>query len=372
MDFAYSEDQEALRELSRKILEELVTHDRLKEIEAGDERVDRQVWAELAKANLLGVPFADAYGGSDMGLYELGILMEEVGRTVAPVPVHHTVVLGGLPIAAFGSDEQKQRFLPRISSGDVMLTAALVEPGGEDPLQPRTEARADGDGWVLDGRKGLVGMAHVAERVLVAARAAGGLGVFLVDPQAKGVVLERQEVTSREPQFMMQLDGVRVEADDVLGAPGAEGAAVVRYASDRATLSLSAMAVGVSDRALRMTADYTTERKQFDRPIGSFQAVHQRAGDAFIDVLCMRLTMLQALHQLEHGQDATDALRVAKFWAGEGGNRVTYACQHLHGGIGLDMDYPLHRYFLWARQISMTLGSSTQQLVRMGEALAAG
>lgn len=370
MNFAYSEDQEALRELARKILEELATHDRLKEIEASEERVDRELYAELAKANLLGVPFAEAHGGSGLGLMELAVLLEEVGRAVAPVPVFHTLVLGGLPIAALGSDAQRDRYLPRIVAGDAILTAALVEPGNEDPSAPLAEARPEGDGWRLTGRKGLVAMAHVAERVLVAARAEAGVGVFLVDPSADGAVRVRQEVTNYEPQFLLELTDVAVAPEDVLAPPGAAGARAIRWITEHATVGLCAMALGVSERALRMTADYTTERRQFDRPIGSFQAVHQRAGDAYIDVQAMRLTLLEAVHKLAHDQDAGDALAVAKVWASEGGNRVTYACQHLHGGIGLDVDYPLHRYFLWARQIAMTLGSSTHQLVRIGRALA--
>ena len=372
MDFSYSEDQDALRELSRKILEEKVTHDRLKEIEASDEHVDRQVWAELAKANLIGVPFAEAYGGSGMGLAELAILLEEAGRCVAPVPLHASVVLAGLPIAEFGSDAQKQRFLPGLVAGDLVLSGALTEPGAEEPLEPQATARADGDGWIVSGTKGLAPYAHVANRVLVAARVEGGLGVFLVDPNGPGAASRRVEVTNHEPHSLLELDGARVPAEDVLGEPGAQGREIVRWITDRAMLSQCCQALGVSERALEMTAEYTRERQQFDRPIGSFQAVHQRAGDGFIDVLSIRLTMQRALHLVAAGEDASDALAVAKYWAAEAGNRVTYAAQHLHGGIGLDVDYPLHRYYLWARQLSQTLGGATRQLVRIGEQLAAG
>jgi len=372
MDFSYSEDQEALRELARKILEEQVTHDRLKQLEATEERVDREVWSELAKANLLGVPFSEAHGGSGMALPELAILLEEVGRTVAPVPLHATVVLGGLPIAQFGSEEQKQRFLPGLIAGDVLLSGALTEPGAEDPLEPQATARRDGDDWVLVGTKGLAPYAHVSDRVLVAARVDGGLGVFLVDPNGAGVATRAVEVTNHQPHSMLELEEARVSAADVLGAPGAQGREIARWVTDRAILSQCCMALGVADRALAMTAEYTRERKQFDRPIGSFQAVHQRAGDGYIDVIAIRLAMLRALHLVASGEDARDALAVAKYWAAEAGNRVTYAAQHLHGGIGLDVDYPLHRYFLWARQLSQTLGGATRQLVQIGELLAAG
>ena len=131
------------------------------------------------------------------------------------------------------------------------------------------------------------------------------------------------------------------------------------------------MQLGVAERALRITADYTSERKQFDRPIGSFQAVHARAADAFIDVEAMRLTMQRALHVLAEGEPAAEILAIAKYFACEGGARVTYAAQHLHGGIGMDVEYPLHRYYLWARQIGIRLGSGTWHLAKLGEMLAA-
>jgi 3-oxocholest-4-en-26-oyl-CoA dehydrogenase beta subunit len=370
VDWSWSEDQQALRELSRKILEELVTHERLKSIETSDERIDREVWKELARANLLGIPFDEAYGGSGMGFLELIVLLEEIGRAVAPVPVYSTLVLAGLPIARFGSEAQKQRFLPRIANGEVMLSGALSEPLAELPEEPSAAARKDGTGFVLDGRKGLVPAASLAERVLVPARVGSGVGLFLLDPRAAGVELIRQEVTDYEPQFVIQLSGARVPAEDVLVAPE-RGAEAARWLRQHATAALCAQALGVSDRALQMTAKYTSERRQFDRPIGSFQAVHQRAGDSYIDLQAIRLTLLRAVHCLAQGEDAEDAVAVAKFWASEGANRITYAAQHLHGGIGIDLDYPLHRYYLWARRLSMTLGGATRQLVRLGEGLAA-
>jgi alkylation response protein AidB-like acyl-CoA dehydrogenase len=208
--------------------------------------------------------------------------------------------------------------------------------------------------------------------VLVAARVEGGLGVFLVDPHGPSVSSRLVEVTTHEPHTMLELEGARVPAADVLGKPGTQGREIIRWITERAMVAHCCLSLGVSDRALEMTAEYTRERKQFDRPIGSFQAVHQRAGDAFIDVTVMRLSMQRALHLVSRGEDAQDALAVAKYWAAEGGNRVTYAAQHLHGGIGIDLDYPLHRYFLWAHKLSQTLGGATRQLVRIGEQLAAG
>ncbi len=370
MDFSYSETQQEVQNLARKILEDLVTNDRLKEVEATDEVFDRALWKELAKANMLGLGVAEAYGGSGMDYQTVCILLEEIGRTVAPVPALATLVLGALPIERFGSGEQKQRLLPGVASGDVILTAALQEAQNDDALRPTATARSDGDGFALEGAKICVPAAHLAARILVPARLSDQqVGLFLVDPSARGVDLERQHTTNREAHFQLELDGVAVPAADVLGDP-AGGADALRWLVDRATVAYCAVQLGVSERALRMTADYTTSRMQFDRPVGSFQAVHMRAGDAYIDVEAMRLTFWEAAWRLSEDLPATDHVEVAKYWAAEGGQKVGYATQHLHGGIGIDVDYPLHRYYLWAKQIELSLGSAPVQLTRIGERMA--
>jgi alkylation response protein AidB-like acyl-CoA dehydrogenase len=209
---------------------------------------------------------------------------------VAPVPALATLVLGALPIAEFGSAAQRSRLLPGVVNGDLILTAALQEEGSDDPARPATTARRQGSGWQLDGVKICVPAAHVAERVLVPARSGdAAVGVFLVDPRADGVELAPQKTTNREPHFQLTLSGVAVAGDDVLGDP-ARGAERVQWLTERATAAYCAVQLGVSEKALRMTAEYTSTRKQFNRPVGSFQAVHTRAGDAYIHVEGMRLT----------------------------------------------------------------------------------
>ncbi len=366
MDFALTPEQEALRELGRRILEDHVTHDRLKAVEADPDWFDRATWAELARARLLGTALPEDAGGSGLGLVELCLLLEQVGRTVAPVPAWPTLVLGALPIAEFGSREQRE-LLHAVGAGDAILTAALVEPVSDDPGRPTTTAHRDGTVWRLDGTKTCVPAAHLAARIVVPARTPdGATGVFLVDPHASGLAMERQVATSREPQWQLTLAGAAAEP---LGDPR-RGDAIVCWLVERALVGLCAIQLGVTDRALRMTAEYTTGRQQFDRPLASFQAVHQRAADAYIDVEAIRLTTWQAAWRLAAGLPATAEVAIAKFWAAEAGHRVAYAAQHLHGGLGVDVDYPLHRHYLWATQIGLTLGSATRQLARLGAALA--
>jgi alkylation response protein AidB-like acyl-CoA dehydrogenase len=368
MDFSLTPDQEELRALARRVLTDHATPQVLAEVEATEERIDRALWADLASAGLLGMAIPEEHGGSGLGLVELCLLLEEVGRTVAPVPVYATLVLGALPIAELGSAAQRALYLPGVASGELLLTGALTEPRNPDPLAPATVAERDGDGWRLRGVKLGVPAAAAATVMVVPARTDGGTRLFIVDPRAAGVKLEREEATNLEIQHLVTLDGVAVGGDDVLG-DGESLAWLVR----RATLALCATQVGVTERALRMTAEYTSAREQFGRPLSAFQAVSQRAANAYVDVEGIRLTTLAALWRLADGRDdrgADESIAVAKFWAAEAGQRVVHAAQHLHGGVGVDVSYPLHRYFTWAKQLELTLGGGTEQLLRLGAMIA--
>ena len=367
MDFSFSEEQQEIQGLAAQILGDKVTHERLKEVEAAPDWFDRDLWSELAKAGLVGIALPEDVGGGGFGVLEAALVLEEIGRTVAPVPYLATVVLGALPVAEFGSDEQRRRLLPGVAEGGTVLTAALTEPLNPDPMQPVAVATPDAGRWGLTGTKTLVPAAHLAAAMLVpAATGDGSVGVFLVEPNAGGVKLERLLTTSGEPQFTVELDGAAGEPVGNL----ADGARIVEWIVERATAALCAVQLGVCEQALKMTAEYTSTREQFDRPLAAFQAVAQRAADAYIDVEGIRLTAWQAIWRLAEGMPAANELAVAKFWAAEGGQRVVHAAQHLHGGIGVDVDYPLHRYFVWAKQNELTLGSATPQLVKLGAALA--
>jgi alkylation response protein AidB-like acyl-CoA dehydrogenase len=370
MDFSFTEEQEAARSLAAQIFEQL-THERLKEVEAGEERIDRKCWADMAEAGLLGLPLPESAGGSGLGYLEAALVLEEAGRAVAPVPYLATVVMGALPIARFGGDALRSR-LPGVVAGETVLTAALVDGAlGADPLRPPTTATRDGAGYRLDGLKICVAAGMSADAVVVPASTAdGAVGLFLLDPGASGVRLERQEPTTGIPDARIELDGARVaDADTLVCGPGGDEA--LEWLVQRAQTGMCMLAAGVCDRALHMTAEYTKTREQFERPIATFQAVGQRAADAYIDTQAVRYTAYHAAWRLDQDLDATAEVAVAKFWTAEGGQRVVHAAQHLHGGIGVDRDYPLHRYFLLAKELELTLGGSTASLLRLGRVLAA-
>jgi 3-oxocholest-4-en-26-oyl-CoA dehydrogenase beta subunit len=296
---------------------------------------------------------------------ELGVLLAEVGWSVAPVPAYATLVLGADPIARHGNPEQQQRFLPGVISGERILTAGLAEAGRSDPTVPATTARRDGAGWRLDGAKELVPAAQLADTILIPASTADGAAeLFLLPADTAGVEIRPAKTTSREPHADVFLDGATVSDEDRL--VGAQ----IEELHTRALVGLCAIQLGVAERALKMAAAYTTQREQFGRPIGGFQAVQQRLADAFIDVEAIRWTTWHAAWLIAHERQADRAAGIAKFWAAEAGARVASSAQHVHGGIGIDTTYPLHRYFLWAKHNELTLGSATAQLARLGAAYA--
>lgn len=374
MDFDFTEEQETIAKLARDLFERRATPERLTELEAGDIRHDDGLWKELAAADLLGTGLPESVGGNGGGFVELGVLLAEVGFSAAPVPAYATLVLGADPIARNGNHEQQQRFLPGVVAGTRILTAGLAEPGRSDPTRPATTARLDGPNWRLDGAKELVPAAQLADTVLIPASIAGGtdgdVGLFLLATDAAGVEVRPAATTDRQPHADVFLDGATVSAADRIAGTG-----LVESLHVRALVALCAIQLGVTERALRIAAEYTTGREQFGRPIGSFQAVQQRMADAFIDVETIRWTTWRAAWLIAHGQpleEADRAARIAKFWAAEAGARVAATAQQVHGGIGIDITYPLHRYFLWAKHNELTLGPAAAQLAHLGATYSEG
>jgi alkylation response protein AidB-like acyl-CoA dehydrogenase len=278
MDFSFSDEQDAVRDLARQIFSDACANEHLAALErdAEGDGVDHALLHSLAEANLLGVALPEKQGGSDYGLTALLILLEEAGRCTAPVPLLANLVQGAQTIARFGSEAQKDRWLPGVIAGETLLSAALDELGSSDPTRPRTTARASDDGWVLDGEKVCVPLASSAARILVpASTEGGGVAVFLVDPAARGIGLEAALANNYERQFRLTLDRVAVSSDDVL-ADASSGLDVTRFMHRLARLATAAVHLGVAEEALRRTAEYTRTRKQFGREIGTFQAVTMR------------------------------------------------------------------------------------------------
>ncbi len=368
MDFSLSEEQAAVVESAVKLFEGHLSDERRLHVAAVSPGFDRELWAALADANLLGLAVPEQYGGSGMGFGELSVLLEEAGRAAAPVPLWASLNLGALPVAEFGTAAQKDRLLPPFVAGHLVLTAALIEPGTE-PERPLTTARPVDGGWLLDGTKICVSAGTVAGAFLVPARVGEKVGVFIVPADAEGVAVTAETTTADIPEGHIEFNGVRVGADDVLGDLEA-GEEILAWLRLRATSGLCSLMAGTCQAALKLTAGYAVTRKQFDRPIATFQAVGQRAADAYVDTEAVSITARQAAWRISAGHPAEEHVAMAKFWAADGGQRVVHAAQHIHGGIGVDRSYPLHRYFLAAKQIELTLGGATANLLRLGALMA--
>ncbi|WP_062262714.1 acyl-CoA dehydrogenase family protein [Endozoicomonas arenosclerae] len=371
MDFSFNDTQKEVQNLANQILTDLSTTERLNVIDQQEDRFDEKLWAQLAESGLLGTSISEENGGMGFGFTELSLFIEEVGRTVAAAPVIPVLVSAALPIQKFGTPEQQKRLLPGVVSGEKLITAGLLEALAECPSAPATVAESAGKGFKLTGCKIAVPFAYKAERILVTAKVGDEVGVFLLDPQADGVELNREVSTTREPWYEVVLTGALVAEEDVL-MTGSEGQAAALWVAERTMAASCAMQVGVADQSTKITAGYTCERVQFGVPVGSFQAVQHRAADCFIDVTCLKLTTYQAVSLLDSEKEATNEVLMAKIWAGDTGHRVSYASQHLHGGTGIDKDYHLWRYCLWARQLEMTLGSSAALLAALGGRIAEG
>ncbi len=359
MDFRLDEAQEAVADLASQILTDKVTPERLAEIEASAEWFDRDVWRALADAGLVGIALADDVGGGGLDLVASGLVLRAQGATVAPVPLLPTG-LAALAVDHFGSPEQRHHLLPGVVAGDTVLSLAIQEPHDDRVRQPSAEVA----GGRLTGRKSVVEFAEHAERLVVTARAETGPSLFLVDPAGPGVTMTAGRSTRLEPVHLLDFDDAPAEP-----LAGGDGSAV-GWLVDRVVVSLAATQLGVTGEALRMTAAYTSTREQFGRPIATFQAVTQRLADQYVNVAGIELTTLAALWQLANGLDAHEDVRIAKFWASQRATEVAHATQHCHGGMGVSVEYPLHRYTLWNKHLTTSLGAGTQQLRDLGAALA--
>jgi 3-oxocholest-4-en-26-oyl-CoA dehydrogenase beta subunit len=348
MDFSLSEAQGELAGLARRILAERDAP-----------------WADLAAAGVLAAGLPASVDGAGLGLAEQCSVLIELGRAASEVPYLASAVLGAGALAEFGTAEQRREWAVPAGQGSVVLTAALAEEDGDDPASPSTSAvRSDG-GWVLSGVKIAVDSAPEADLFLVPASSPGGVRVFLAAPSDDGVTVERQSLTGFGSAGRLVLRDVALSADRILG-----GAEVAAWLLARATVGHCAAQAGVVERALELTAEHARTREQFGRPIGAFQAVAQRVADAYIDVEAVRLTLWQAVWALGSDPSAAElAVATAKFWAAEAGHRVAHTAVHVHGGMGIDTSYPVHRYFTAAKHHEFALGGATAQLRRIGSAL---
>jgi alkylation response protein AidB-like acyl-CoA dehydrogenase len=364
MDFTFSEEQEAVRTLAGEVFTSKAGIDRVKEVERSDERIDRDLWRELATTGLLGIALPEDLGGGGLGLAELYMLLEQQGRHVAPVPIWPSTV-AALAVAEFGTDAQRAALVPGVADGSEFLTVGLEEFGPYTDA-PRTTATETDGRWMLTGAKAVVPITHVAHRAIVSAATDTGAALFVIDLAAEGVSIEQTQSTDWAICGNVTFESAPAE---LLGP--ADGT-TARWLVDRVELALAAIQIGVGSGAVEQAVTYLNGRHQFGRPLATFQAVGHQLADCYIDLQAMSVTLWQATQNLADGADPGTSVLVAKWWATDGGQRVVHRTTHLHGGMGVDTDYPVHRHLLWGKQIGATLGGSASDLARLGAQLAAG
>jgi 3-oxocholest-4-en-26-oyl-CoA dehydrogenase beta subunit len=337
------------REISDLAADVFTRHSAPDLVTMAEERVDsfdRDAWADVASSGLLGTPIPEDHGGLGFGMVEVALVCEQLGKAVSPVPLIPTLC-AAMVIAEFGTPEQRDSWLPGLAAGDVV--AAVAAP------QSVIEARLD-DGQ-LSGRLVGVAWAHAANLLLVPV----GDTVVLVDPSADGVAHERGMTTAREIALDLTFRGTSAE---LIGGAGAAA-----WLKQRWFTALAATSAGVTEGAVKLTASYTSEREQFGKPLSTFQAVALKAADAYLDTTAIRAAARQAAWRLDEGGDATLDVLTAAWWAAEAGQHAVHLTQHLHGGMGADITYPVHRFFLWGKQIELLLGGASALLAELGEAL---
>ena len=363
MDFSLSEEQEMLQKSARDFLSAECPKSLVREIEAGDLGYSPELWKRMAALGWMGLALPEEYGGAGFSLLDMAVLFEEFGRAAMPGPMFSTTV-GALAVLEFGTEEQKKALLPKVATGELIMTMAMAEPEvNEDPRFIATLAESHDGGYAITGTKLFVPYAHIADYTLVMTRTEGasgddsGLTIFIVDAKAAGINLTPLITIAADKQFEVGFDKVSVSDSDILGSLH-KGLPMVKAVLRKATAIQCAVMVGGAQQELELTAEHTKTRIQFDRPIGTFQAVQHRLADMFVDVQGARWTTYQAVWRLSEGLPADREVTIAKAFSNIACQRVAASAQQLHGGIGVDKDYDLHFYFRRAKAFELSLGST--------------
>jgi len=369
MNFSFTEDQILLRNSVRAALDEQCTSAHVRAMAEDARGYSEALWGEMAKLGWLGLPFAEEQGGAGLGLVELALVLEEMGRAAYPGPYFASVVLGGLGIQLGGSRAQKERWLPAIASGQARASAALLEDALDwDPASTTATAVRAGDSWRLSGVKRFVPWAHVADVVLVPARAPEGLSLFLVDPRVAGVTITPMvgiDLSNRWSE--LRLADAAVSADALVGSPGG-ATGLLESLLRRAAVGASADMLGAARRCLDLSVGYVKVREQFGQLIGSFQAIRHRCAEMLLEVENSHSAVYYAAWALAAGaEDGAMAASVCKSYVSESARKVCGDGIQVHGGIGFTWEYDLHLYFKRAKALEPLYGDAAhhrEQIVR--------
>jgi len=360
MELEFSPEQELLRETVRGLCARHADLDVVRALEDDPAGYPEKLWLQLAELGLLGLTIPEEWGGSAMSMLDAMLVYEELGRALVPSPHFVSSVMSGGVLARAGTAAQRDAWLPRIASGDAIVTTAWLEPDrGFGSAGVQLIAEPDGDGWQLTGTKRHVPFASVADRLLVLARAAGtgdadnGVLLLLVDPNAAGVTLTQQMTIASDTQYQVDFAGVRVGSDDVVGAPGAAWPAWNEVMYDGVIL-LAAQAVGGARYALDITVQYAKDRQQFDKPLGAFQAIAHYLSDATTALDGAETLVWEAAWARSENRPVTRLAPMAKLFACQTFRDITAMSQQVFGGVGFTVEYDIQLYFRRAKELQLS------------------
>ncbi len=365
MDLSLTEEQEMLWKSARDFLASKVPKTLVRQMEEDEKGYVPELWKEMADLGWIGLPFPEQYGGGGFSFLDLVILLEEMGRACLPGPFLSTVVLGGMPVLLFGTDEQKKAILPKLCKGELIMTLAVTEPSARyEARAVQMEAQHEGEDFILNGTKLFVNDANVADKMIVAARTAKGhhppeegITLFLIDRNTPGVSVHLLKTIAGDKQCEVSFDKVKVSRDDVLGRVG-HGWEIIKKVMELAALAKSAEMQGGAQQVLEMTIQYGKDRVQFDRPIGSFQAIQHYMADMSIDVDSARVSLHKAAWMLSEGIPCRKEISVIKGWLSEAYRRVTAQSHQIHAAIAFTKDHDLELYFRRAKAAELYFGDA--------------
>jgi alkylation response protein AidB-like acyl-CoA dehydrogenase len=375
MNFGFNEEQELLRSTARKFFDNECGSETVRKLMEGPEGMTPDLWKKLAEQGWLGLIVPDEHGGMGLGIVDLVVLMEEMGRAVVPGPFFSTVLLGGLAILEAGTEAQKKAWLPRLASGDARATLAWMEPTADLGARGITlPATAKGGGHTLNGTKLFVQDAHTADVLVVAARttsgktAEDGISLFLVPKGSAGLTVTLLPTMDQTRKLCeVTFKDVAVGPDALMGQAGSGWAPLARVI-DRATVGLCAEMCGGAQKVLDMTVEYAKIRQAFGRPIGSYQGVKHKAADMLVDVENSKSITYYAAWAMDEGvAEGPLAVSMAKAYVSDAYRRVSGAGIQLHGGIGFTWEHDLHLYFKRAKGSEFTFGDATWHRERVAQ-----
>jgi len=366
MALVLTEEQTLLRDSARGLISDKAPVSHLRQLRDAKDATgfSRDLWKTFAEMGFCGLLVPEDFGGSGLGCVEAGIVMEEIGRTLMPSPFLATSVLAASALSRGGSAAQKSEYLPKISAGALLAALAIDEGAKHRPLQTQMQAVRSGNGFKLSGDKAFVVDGHTADLLIVAARTAGaagearGLTLFLVNPKAKGIAMERTAMVDSHNAARIVFDNVGVDADSVLGEVD-QGGALLEGVLNIGRGAVASEMVGLSEEVFGRTVTYLKERKQFGKAIGEFQALQHRAAQLYIDIEITRAAVLKALQMLDADlEKAGSAVSVAKARAGTTATLAVQEGVQMHGGMGMTDEFDIGFFMKRARVCQELFGDS--------------